>query len=254
MSAILEIKNLSKSFNKGQVEAVKAVDFSLEQGKICAIVGASGSGKTTLLRLIAGLERPDEGTISIQQKEVSSTTRITVPQKRNVGMVFQNFALFPHLTVAQNIAFGMTDSQPKKVSALLELINLPAYEQRYPHELSGGEQQRVALARTLATNPKLLLLDEPFSNLDTELKITLRKELYQLVKQIGLAVLFITHDINDAIAIADEVVFFKDGRILEQGVLEQLSKHAQTKEVQATFQTIKTIAKNTLAKLDTPDS
>ncbi|BDS10356.1 ABC transporter ATP-binding protein [Aureispira anguillae] len=247
---ILSIKNLSKSYNWGKEYALKDVNFALKEGSICAIVGESGSGKTTLLRLIAGLERPNSGTIVVKGKEVSGMTKIVPPQKRNVGMVFQNFALFPHLTVAQNIAYGLKNKNTKKVDELLHIIELDGYGGRYPNELSGGQQQRVALARTLAVDPELLLLDEPFSSLDAELKSNLRQEVYRIVKQINISVLFITHDIQDAIAIADEIIFLKNGKIVEQGILQGLYKNTKNDYARAIFSNLVSTSKNVLAALD----
>lgn len=220
----IEIKNLSKSFDRKKTFVLSSINMELEQGKIAVIVGASGSGKTTLLRLIAGLEQPTLGSIQITEKEVSNAQWILPPQKRQVGMVFQHFALFPHLTVEQNIgyAFSKKDKQEAKnrVNELLNLIKLEGYNKRYPHELSGGQQQRVALARTLAQDPKLLLLDEPFSSLDTLLKTELRQEIRRIIKTVGITAIFITHDLQDALDIADYIILLEEGEIVEQTDLD----------------------------------
>ena len=210
---ILEIDSVTKSFD-GKTLVLSGCSMSLETGSICAVVGESGSGKTTLLRLIAGLERPDAGTITLDGKNVSSDEVIVSPQERSVGFVFQNFALFPHMTVEQNIGFGVSDDKDRRVQELLSLIEMEEFATKYPETLSGGQEQRVALARTLATNPNLLLLDEPFSNLDSALRSDIRQEIRKIVKKIGTSMIFITHDLSDALDIADEIVFLKEGRIL----------------------------------------
>ncbi|MEO1626800.1 MAG: ABC transporter ATP-binding protein [Bacteroidota bacterium] len=234
---ILETSQLSKSFDGGKTYAVREVDFRLPSGRVCAIVGESGCGKTTLMRLIAGLERPDGGEIRLHGQVASSPRQMLPCQERNLGMVFQGFALFPHLTVAQNIAYGLDKRQAKqKVEQLLEVIQLTGYNDRYPHELSGGEQQRVALARTLSLDPQLLLLDEPFGSLDAHLRTELRQEVLRIVRQLKLSLLFITHDIQDAIDIADDLVFMKEGRIIEQGELRELFQNPQSPYVRETFQ------------------
>ncbi|MEM9991690.1 MAG: ABC transporter ATP-binding protein [Bacteroidota bacterium] len=244
MQNILEVQNLGKQYRGSTSYALSNLTYRLPKGKICAVVGASGSGKTTFLRLIAGLERPSSGTILLNEEVVSNMQHIVPPQRRGVGMVFQNFALFPHLTVQQNIAYGMNNSVNKAqtVTELLALVQLPNYETRYPHELSGGEQQRIALVRTLARHPKLLLLDEPFSNLDTALKVDLRKALRNIVHRLQLSMIFITHDIQDALDLADELIFLEAGQLVECGSLEQLLKAPKTPLVQDVFQNLKASA------------
>ena len=220
---ILALKNVTKSFDNGKILALKEVSFSLKEGEICAIVGGSGSGKSTLLRLISGLESLDYGTISINGTLVSSIAKTSGPSVRNVGMVFQDYALFPHLTVAQNIGYGIVDRVGDRVKEMLLLVDLEGYDNRYSYQLSVGEQQRVALARTLAADPELLLLDEPFSSLDASLRFQLRKEVHTIVKKTGITAIFITHDTIDAIAIADEVVILKNGKLLQKGTIEELN-------------------------------
>lgn len=229
--SILSIEHLSKSYD-GKKYALSDCSFTLKEGRICAVVGESGSGKTTLLRLIAGLERPDHGVIKIRDQVVTDATKIVVPQQRHVGLVFQNYALFPHLTVTQNIGFGLKKHQQERVQQLLQLIRLEGYERAYPNQLSGGQAQRVALARTLALQPKLLLLDEPFSNLDASLKSTLRKEIQQIVRQLGTSMLFITHDLFDAIDIADELIFLQNGQLLQHDTIANFSNNSEHQAIQ----------------------
>lgn len=228
---ILTVEQLSKSYN-GKKYALSNCSFTLKKGTICAVVGESGSGKTTLLRLIAGLERPNNGVIKIRDTVVTDDVKIVPPQQRHVGLVFQNYALFPHLTVAQNIGFGLKKQPKETVLQLLELIQMEDYEHAYPAQLSGGQAQRVAIARTLALQPELLLLDEPFSNLDASLKSNLRQEIRQIVQQLGTSMLFITHDLFDAIDIADELIFLKDGKLLQHDAIDHFSKNIQHKAIQ----------------------
>lgn len=227
---ILEIENLSKSYESKQ-EVVSDCSFSIESGNICAIVGESGSGKSTLFRLIAGLERPDKGSIKVKEKIVSNDKFIVAPKNRNVGLVFQDFSLFPHMTVKENIEFGLVKNKNKKVEELLKIIRMENFLNRYPHELSGGQQQRVSLARSLALDPSLLLLDEPFSNLDTELKSKLRKDVRTIIKDIGTSSIFITHNILDALDIADEIIFMDNGKIIRQCKIEDIFKDVKNEKL-----------------------
>lgn len=230
VNSILEISKLSKSYD-GKVKVLSDFNFNMESGKICAIVGESGSGKSTLLRLIAGLERPEEGEIKIAQSIVSDNTKIVKPQLRNIGFVFQDFALFPHLTVEQNIAYGIKHNKSKTIDNLLKLVKMEGYNKSYPSQLSGGQEQRVALARTLAIEPKLLLLDEPFSSLDIGLRSELRKEIKGIVKKLNTSMIFITHDISDAIDIADEIIFLRNGKIVQHSPISELSKSTENKDI-----------------------
>lgn len=188
------------------------LDFSLsvERGEIVGILGPSGSGKSTLLRLIAGLEVPAGGRIRIDGRTVFDARTFVEPERRGVGMVFQDYALFPHLTVAKNILFGLhrfpKKERQRRLEMMLELVQLKGFEKRYPHELSGGQQQRVALARALAPQPSILLMDEPFSNLDADLRIAIREELRQILKKAAITCIFVTHDKEDVAAICDRAV------------------------------------------------
>ena len=246
---ILALKNVTKSFDNGKTFALKEVTFSLKEGEICVIVGGSGSGKSTLLRLISGLESLDYGTIAINGILVSSITKMSAPLEHNVGMVFQDYALFPHLTVAQNIGYGIVDRVGDRVKEMLLLVDLEGYDNRYPYQLSVGEQQRVALARTLAADPELLLLDEPFSSLDASLRFQLRKEVHTIVKKTGITAIFITHDTIDAIAIADEVVILKNGKLLQKGTIRELNANPSDKYVASVFSELKDSATTILKAL-----
>ena len=197
----LQINNLEFSYEKN-TDLIKDFNLQVKKGEIIALVGRSGSGKSTILRLISGLEVPDKGEIKLNGEILVDKNEFLVPEKRKIGMLFQNYALFPHLTVYQNISFGIEnlkrDLKDKKVKKLLELIDLKGYEKRYPHQLSGGEKQRIALARTLAINPKLLLLDEPFSNLDTELKEGIRSQLKNIIEKVNITTILVSHDKKNA--------------------------------------------------------
>lgn len=242
MSTILEVKNVEKTFNKGKVVALKDVSFSLSKGKIIAIVGESGSGKTTLIRLITGLEVLDIGSILLKEKVVSSNEVFVAPQLRNVGMVFQDYALFPHFSVADNIGYGISDisatDKKERIKEVLRLVGLSDKENCYPHELSGGQQQRVALARALAPKPELLILDEPFSNLDVILRSQLRKDILAILKQTNTTAIFVTHDIKDAMAISDEIIVLKNGVILQQGITKQVFENPEDSYVKLLFENI----------------
>ena len=218
MEPILNISNLELRY-PGSFR-LSVTDFELQAREVMALVGESGCGKTSLLRTIAGFERNNQGSISLQGKEVAGQRVWLAPEKRKVGMVFQDYALFPHMRVDANVAYGLQkQSKPEQqaqVAEALELVGLAGYERRYPHELSGGQQQRVALARALAPRPALLLLDEPFSNLDSNLKEQVRQEIKSILHKAGIAALLVTHDPQDAIEMADRIA------VMHQGSIEQI--------------------------------
>jgi len=211
---LLALDKVSHAY--GAHAVVRELSLSLREGEIACLLGASGCGKTTVLRLIAGFEAPGAGRILLRDEVVADAKRHVPPEKRRIGMVFQDYALFPHLTVAGNIGFGLRKkSAPagRRVAELLDLVGLAGLDDKYPHELSGGQQQRVALARALAPHPHLLLLDEPFSNLDVELRERLSLEVRDILKRTGTAAILVTHDQHEAFAVADVVGVMHAGRI-----------------------------------------
>lgn len=212
---ILEIKNLCHSYDETN-PTIQNINLDIGKSERVAILGPSGCGKSTLLRLIAGLEKPNKGQVIIDGIVVSSENEIVPPEKRNIGLVVQEKALFPHLSVYDNICFGIKKNQNKKTitSDLLQLFKIDLLKNKYPHEISGGEQQRVALARSLAPNPKLLMLDEPFSALDKDLKDILYEEISEVFTEKGLTILLVTHDSNEATVMTKKQMKMEKGQFL----------------------------------------
>ncbi len=208
---MLKINDISFKYQGAKDLTLNNVSAFVEHGEILAVVGPSGGGKSTFLRVVSGLESPKHGKILIDGKDVTTLR----PEKRNIGMLFQDYALFPHLTVEKNIAYGLRGhhiGKKSRVKEMLKLVDMEGYEKRYPYELSGGQQQRVALARALAPEPKILLLDEPFSNLDTELLSSIRHELFEIVRKLKMTTIMVTHNKMDA-EYADDVIKIIDGKV-----------------------------------------
>jgi len=217
-NAFLSVNNISACYEK-QAMTVENVSFSLAEGELACLLGPSGCGKTTILRAISGFQTLESGKITLNNQTLSSTNISIEPEKRNVGMVFQDHALFPHLTIAENIAFGLKRlnkvEKQQRITDLLNLVGMQPYAGQYPHELSGGQSQRVALARAIAPQPKLLLMDEPFSNLDTELRETLGYEVRELLHELKMTAIMVTHDQHDAFALGDQVGVMNEGQLMQ---------------------------------------
>jgi iron(III) transport system ATP-binding protein len=225
---ILSLEKVFKKYEQAKDFAVNDVSFSVKEGEILALVGESGSGKTTVLRLIAGLEHPEKGSIILSGNKIVEGKYSLPSHERKVGMVFQDYALFPHLSVLENVKFGLKEKNKEKTAKeFLNLVGLNDDFNKYPHQLSGGQQQRVALARALAPNPKILLMDEPFSNLDAMLKDQVREEIRQIIKWTGITAIFVTHDTKDALSTADRIA------ILYKGLLQQIDEPKNLYEIPA---------------------
>lgn len=220
MSAAVRLQVQSLSCQFGGREVVSALDLQVAAGQVMCLLGPSGCGKSTTLRMIAGVEGPSAGRILIDGVEVYGASANLPPEARGVGLMFQDFALFPHLTVAGNVAFGLTCDKAAKaarVGELLERVNLSGFQDKHPHQLSGGEQQRVALARALAPRPKVMLMDEPFSGLDNRLRDGIRDTTLEVLKDEGAAVLLVTHEPDEAMRMADEIALMRAGRLVQRG-------------------------------------
>ncbi len=233
----LEIEHLSKHYTGNQFPAIDDISFSLANQEILSFVGPSGCGKTTTLRLIAGLEYPDQGLIRLNNQLMNSENTFIPPEKRKIGMVFQDHALFPHLTVFDNIAFGLrkisSAEKRKRVEEMLNLVGVQPLARRYPHALSGGERQRVALARALAPSPVLLLMDEPFSSLDAHLRLEVREQVRNILKSSHSTVIFVTHDQEEALFMGDRLAVFNNGKIEQIGFPENIFHVSETRFVAA---------------------
>lgn len=229
--AALRCRGLVKNF--GDTPIVQGVTFTVAPGDILVLVGPSGCGKTTTLRLVAGFERLDAGSIEIGAETVADNDRHLPPERRRVGMVFQDYAVFPHLSVGQNVGFalGKGSAARERVAELLSFVGLPGQEQKMPHELSGGEQQRVSLARALSIEPAVLLLDEPFSNLDAALRAEMRAEVRALLKRFSTTAVFVTHDQEEALELGDQVGVMRDGRLEQVDTPEGIFHRPQTRFV-----------------------
>jgi iron(III) transport system ATP-binding protein len=218
----LSINNLSLAF--GDTSILSNASFTLQENEVACLLGESGCGKTTLLRSIAGLEKPQTGCVNLFNNVLSDEHSFIATEQREIGIVFQDYALFPHLSVEKNIAFGLKKAQNKKaiIDEMLTLVNLSEHRHKFPHQLSGGQQQRVAIARALAPKPKLLLLDEPFSNLDVQLREKLATDLRNMVKQQGIMALMVTHDQQEAFAFADKIGVMHQGNIEQWGTAVEI--------------------------------
>ena len=221
----VDIENVSLAY--GTTQVLRDVSLRIEPGEFFALLGPSGSGKSTLLRMLAGFNQPQSGSIKVDDNDVTGVS----PWQRDIGMVFQNYALWPHMTVAQNVAFGLEERRlpraevTRRTAAALDLVGLADYGARRPNQLAGGQQQRVAVARTIAIEPKVLLLDEPLSNLDAKLRVHMRTELLALQRKLGITTIFVTHDQDEAFEVADRVVIIDKGVIQQSGTPEEVRKN-----------------------------
>jgi iron(III) transport system ATP-binding protein len=228
MEAIgIHLNNIHKTFLhrvKGEVKAVNNVNLNIEHAKLVTLLGPSGCGKTTTLRMVAGFEQPDKGTIFLGEENVTNL----LANKRNIGFVFQNYALFPHLSIYENVAYGLKvqkiapQEEKQRVNEILAMVGLTGYESQFPHQVSGGEQQRVALARAIVIRPKVLLLDEPLSNLDAKLRVHTRSEIRRLQQSLNITSIYVTHDQEEAMAISDCIAIMNKGKIIQVGTAEEL--------------------------------
>ena len=229
--AILKVKNLSKNF--GKVKAVQDVTFEATEGKVLSLLGPSGCGKTTTLRCIAGFENPDQGEIYLDNRKITPFP----PEKRGIGMVFQNYALWPHMTVYGNLAFGLQIKKvpkpeiDKRIKIVLSMVQLDGYESRYPRQMSGGQQQRIAMARALVFEPEIMLLDEPLSNLDAKLREEMRFEFTELQRKLGITAIYVTHDQAEALVISDKIVILNHGKIVQSGSPKEIYSNPKNKFV-----------------------
>lgn len=228
---LLTVENLHKRFGDGP-PVVSGLDFEIEEGEIFALLGPSGCGKTTTLRIVGGFERPDEGCVYFGDRVLCADETHVPAEQRGVGLVFQDYALFPHLTVLGNVLFGLKSwpraKRRERAKEVIKLVGLAGYEDRYPRALSGGQQQRVAIARTLAPRPRLVLLDEPFSNLDALLRQTTRQEIRGVLKEANMTALLVTHDQEEALSFADRVAVMRGGRIEQVGTPEEVYYQPRT--------------------------
>ena len=231
---MLKINQLNKSY--GSMNVLSDFDLSVKSGSITSIVGASGSGKTTLLRLISGLEIPNDGKIIINGNVVNSKLKFVPPEKRDCSLVFQDYALFPNISMLENIYFGKNSFQNKEnIDELIQLTDIEGILKKFPHECSGGEQQRVALVRSLAINPSLILMDEPLSNLDSNLKVNLNLMIRKLLKKYNTTAVVVTHDVADALDISDQIAVINNGKIIQKGSPNDVYNNPVSKKVALLF-------------------
>ena len=238
---MITLENISKNY--GKEVALKSITLELFDNEILAIVGPSGCGKTTLLRLVAGLEAPDTGSIQINGVDSSTPTKIKAPNQRNLSLIFQDLALWPHMTVTEHLSFALGGCDLSKeevgarISEIIVAVALNGYANRYPNELSGGEQQRLAIARALAPKPKYLLMDEPFSNLDTIVKVELIKLIMKMKVSLSMGIIFVTHNIEEAFSLADRIAIMNGGTIVQIDTGEALRKNPKNEFVRQLLQT-----------------
>ncbi len=216
----LEVENLVKSY--GNIPVIKNLTFSIEKGQLISFVGESGSGKSTFLKCLSGLENINSGKVILNDKIINDNNLFVKPQKRKIGYVFQDYPLFPHLNIRENICFNLEKRYFKNFEDIVKLTNLKQLLERYPHEISGGEQQRVSIARSIIREPDLLLLDEPFSNLDANIKYSIRDEICKIIKKTNTTTILVTHDINDALNISDKILIFKAGIVQQYSDPEKM--------------------------------
>ncbi|QCS43176.1 ABC transporter ATP-binding protein [Natrinema versiforme] len=231
-ATVLELEDVTKRFGSDAV--IRDLSLTVREGELLTLLGPSGCGKTTTLRLIAGLENPDSGRIRLRGDPVAGDGRFVPPEERGVGIVFQDFALFPHLTARENVGFGLRnwdDEREARVDDLLELVGLADHGGDYPDELSGGQQQRIALARSLAPEPEMLLLDEPFSNLDVDLRVEMREEVRRIITDTGVTAISVTHDQEEALSISDRVAVMNDGDIEQTDPPQQVFQRPESRFV-----------------------
>ena len=231
---MLQIQGISKSYGKQNV--LRNFNLDIESGEIISVVGSSGSGKTTLLRLISGLEMPDNGQITLKNKIVSSDNNFVRPEDRDCSLVFQDYALFPNMSMRQNIYFGKnSESNKEKIEQLIEITGIENILEKFPHQCSGGEQQRVALVRSLAIDPSLVLMDEPLSNLDYNLKANLALVIRNLLKKFKITAIIVTHDIMDAMEMSDRIIAIDKGEVMQNGLPNELYINPQSKKIALLF-------------------
>lgn len=250
--SVLKVENLSKRF--GQVQAVADVSFEVQDGEVLSLLGPSGCGKTTTLRCLAGFEMPDSGKIYLDERDISTLT----PEQRGIGMVFQNYALWPHMTVYGNLAFGLQIRQierqeiNERIKKVLSMVRLSGYEDRYPRQLSGGQQQRIAMARALVIEPDIMLLDEPLSNLDAQLREEMRFEFIELQRKLGITAIYVTHDQAEAMVISDKIIILNQGKVVQMGTPKEIYTSPKNRFV-AGFIAVTSFIEGTVSALEKED-